>query len=182
MTNYKLQKESTNRHSRYWLFSAGRGLTRHGFGVIEILIVAAMISAALISFSEVARISLRLMQDEKASLEASFLIQEGFEGVRALRDQSWTSNISNRPPGIDHFLSAAGGSWALGTAVQPNINGKYFRTLVFDSVNRDGNDRVAQTGVNDPGTKKLTITVSWKNRSATSSVSAAGYITNFLQN
>ena len=155
---------------------------RGGFGVIEILIVAAMVSVALVGFGEVARISLRLLQDEKAAMEASFLIQEGFEGVRALRDQSWDSNISNRPSGVNHFLASAGGSWTLGTAVQPNINGKYFRTLVFHSVNRDGNDRVASIGVDDPGTRKLTITVSWKNRSATSSVSASGYLANFLQN
>ena len=153
-----------------------------GFGLIEILVVAAMISVALIGFGEVARISLRLLQDEKAAMEASFLIQEGFEGVRALRDQSWNSNISTRPSGTNHFLSAAWGSWALGTTVQPNINGKYFRTLVFESVNRDGNDRIAAAGSNDAGTRKLTVTVSWKNRNATSSVSAAGYITNFLQN
>ncbi|MBI2097183.1 MAG: hypothetical protein HYT40_03510 [Candidatus Sungbacteria bacterium] len=154
-----------------------------GFGLVEIVVVAAMVSIAIVSFGEVARISLRLLQDEKNALEASFLLQEGLEGVRALRDQSWNANIANLANDTNYFLSVGVGSlWDLTATVQSNINGRYFRTIVFQAVNRNANDQISPSGTLDTGTRKVIVTVSWRSRNATSSRSAVGYLSNFLQN
>ena len=157
-----------------------------GFGLVEIVIVVAMATAAVVAFGSVARISLHLLQEEKYRLEASMLVEEGFEGVRALRDQSWSANIATLANDTTYFLAtttvSGSSTWVILATPQSYINGKYHRTLTFHPVNRDASGRIADVGTLDPETRELAVEVSWKLRSATSSVGSAGYITNFLQN
>jgi len=157
-----------------------------GFGMVEVIVVSAIAAISVVGFGAVARTSLALLREEKARMEASLLVEEGFEGVRALRDSSWTANVSTLANDTTYFLATTTVSslstWVILTAPQPPINGKYYRTLQFQAVNRDASDRIAAAGAADPGTRKLTVTVSWSSRNATSSVDSSGYITNFMQN
>lgn len=152
-----------------------------GFGLIEILITSAIVSLVLVAFGQVAQASLKLLAKEREVLEASFLAEEAFEGVRALRDQSWSANIAGRATDTNHYLTATS-TWDLSTAASSYINGKYLRTIVFSPVLRDGSDRISNSGTSDPGTRKITVTVSWWSRNATSSVTAAAYLADIHQN
>jgi prepilin-type N-terminal cleavage/methylation domain-containing protein len=160
---------------------------KRGFGLIEIVIVIAIVSVAVVAFGEVARLSLSALQREKRAFEASLLVEEGFEAMRGLRDQSWNTNISTLSNTTNYYLatttSASTIVWNLSTT-QPTrlINGTYWRTIVLGSVNRDSGDRIAVSGSIDSGTRQITITVSWRDKNATTSVSSVGYLTNFLQN
>lgn len=154
---------------------------KSGFGLVEILVVSSMVSVAVIGFAQVAQLSLRLLDREKSVLEATYIAEEGMEGMRALRDAGWTSNIASLTNGTTYYISATS-TWSVATAPQAFMNGKYARTIVLNAVSRDASDHIAASGTLDNGTRKVTATVSWFDRNATTSVSVSGYLTNFLQN
>ena len=153
----------------------------NGFGLIEIIITAGLISLVLSAFIQVASVSLKLLLNEKYTLEASYLLEEGAEGLRAIRDNGWTANVVPLANGTTYYLVSTS-TYALVTTAPSYINARYLRTVVLASVNRDANDRIASSGTLDAGTRKATITVSWSNRSATTSVQSILYLTNFEQN
>jgi hypothetical protein len=61
------------------------------------------------------------------------------------------------------------------------VNNKYTRTVVVQNTSRDANGNIG-AGTADPDTKKLTITVSWKDSQQTKNVVLTTYITNFTDN
>lgn len=152
-----------------------------GFGLIEVIVTSALISLVLTAFVQVANISLKLLQKEKHSLEASYLLEEGIEGVRAIRDAGWNANIAPLANGANYYLVATS-TYMLTQTPPALISGRYLRTAVFSAVTRDGSDRIAQSGTSDAGTRQAKITVSWSERSATSSLDSVLYLTNFRQN
>lgn len=152
-----------------------------GFGLIEILITSAMVSLILVAFGQVAQVSLKLLAKEREVLEASFIAEEAFEGVRALRDQSWSANIAGRTTDTNYYLTATS-TWDLSAIAPSYIQGKYLRAIVFSPVLRDASDQISNSGANDAGTRKVMVTVSWWSRNATSSVSASGYLADIHQN
>src|SRR3989338_11000440 len=64
-----------------------------GFGLIEILIASAILSASLITLTASSQIAFRLMKDSLERTQAGFLAEESIEAVRILRDTSWSNNI-----------------------------------------------------------------------------------------
>ncbi|MBI2054936.1 MAG: hypothetical protein HYT39_02450 [Candidatus Sungbacteria bacterium] len=151
-----------------------------GFGLIEVIITSALISLVLGAFIQVANVSLKLLQNEKYTLEASYLLEEGIEGLRVIRDSGWDANIAPLANGTSYYLLAAS-TYSLTAVPPPFINGRYMRTIVWGAVNRDANDRIASAGTLDPGTRQATVTVAWSNRQATTSVQSVIYLTNFRQ-
>lgn len=156
-------------------------VTCRGFGLVEIVIASAIATAVIVGFGQVAQTSLKLLETEKSRLEATYLAEEGLEGVRALRDQGWAQNIAPLQNGVSYYLAATS-TWGIYTAVQPPLSNRYERVITLAAVTRDANDRIAPAGTTDAGTRKVTVSVSWWNRTATSTVSVAAYLTNFLQN
>jgi type II secretory pathway pseudopilin PulG len=169
------------------LFTGEKYIRSRGFGLVEILIAAAIVTAATVSFGQVAKISLEVLRAEKNAMQAAFLVEEGIEGIRALRDAGWDANIAPlSTSGTTYYLATTtGGAWQLTAVEPPFIDGRYQRTITFGSVWRsNSDDQVAPsgTGYQDPGTRQATTTVLWRNKNATTSVQAVVYLTDFLQN
>lgn len=146
-----------------------------GFGIIEIIIVIAVLAGAMFVFAQMAAISLKALREEKKAVEASYLAQEAIEAVRAVRDSGWT-NISSLTAGADYYPQISGSAWVLTGGV--DSIGEYSRKIIVNNVSRDGNDDIEAVYVadnNDPNTKKLTVTVSWDSKS----VVLMTYITDF---
>lgn len=148
-----------------------------GFGLIEALVVAAVVGAALAGLFETGILALRLLHTEQQNLEAAMLAAEGLEAVRAVRDESWTSKIAPLlTDGTPYYPEIINGTWSLSTAAPLPINGVYTRSAAFAAVCRNGLDDIAPCGTPDSDTKRVTVTVAWgsgKQRILTS------YITNF---
>lgn len=112
-----------------------------GFALIEAILAFAIIaSSVLISMATIQK-SLQASYSSFHNTQASFLLEEGAEKVRILRDNDW-NNVVN-----------------LNTTEQIGI---FTRTSLASSVNRNVSTGVIGSGVNDPGTKLITITVSWQ--------------------
>src|SRR3990167_8830420 len=65
-----------------------------GFGLIEVVIVTAIITVSLFAFLQAGILAVRLLRNEKENLELTLLAGEAMEAVRAVRDDSWTANIA----------------------------------------------------------------------------------------
>jgi len=160
-------------------------MNSRGFGLIEIVIVTAVVTVALFAFLQAGVLAVRLLGAEKENLEATLLAKEALEAVRSARDESWTSNIAALANGTNYYPVVVNSKWSL-TAVPPAlINNKYTRYVIFDKVFRDGRDRIASSGTLDPNTKKVTARIEWIKHTGSGGVNSSAelttYITNFLE-
>lgn len=147
----------------------------HGFGVIEIVVVTAIIASVFYGFVQSSIISLKLLQREKENLEATLLASEGLEATRAVRDRSWNSEISWRTLGVPYYPVLLSGRWTLSTTTPGLVDGKYNRYVVFARVFRDASDRIAPAGAIDAETLQIT------SRATTTAhtIELVTYLTNF---
>lgn len=152
----------------------------NGFGLIEIVIVTAIITTALFAFSQAGILAVKLLRSEKENLEAALLAQETLEAVRSVRDESWTNNIAPLSNGAPYVPIAENSKWKLVASSSPAaINGKYVRSVVFDEVRRDGQDQISSSGTVDSGTRRVTARVEWRKGLATTTAELITYITDF---
>lgn len=175
------ERSASNRNLRltmksYLAKTENLKLKTTGFGVLEIVIAITIISSALFAITTVARTSLELNRREILSTRAGFLLEEGSEGIRMMRDSNW-SNISGLPSGVPFRLVFEGGSW-LSTTSKTMIDGIFDRAVVVDLVYRDGADRISSSGILDADTKKFTVEISWWNSLATTTRDLVFYLSN----
>lgn len=116
----------------------------------------------------------------KRSLErtqAAFLLEESAEVLRYMRSTSWT-NISNLTTGMTYGIVWDGTSWSIAPGAQ--IEGNFSRSFVCNTVARDATtDAIVTTGgVNDEGTRRCDISVSWAVPTGTRQETLSLYITN----
>lgn len=152
----------------------------HGFALVEVLIAIAIVSASIFSFSEVASRSVELTRESVRRTQAAFLLEEGLEALRSIRDSQW-SGISNPMTNTNYYLSYSSG-WNLSTT--PNTIDRFTRTVVFSTVNRDGADDItASGGTLDDRTRKATVSVSWlDNKNNTQTKAIQIYLTDIFTN
>ncbi len=147
----------------------------HAFGLIEIIIATAIVSATLAGFLQVSILSVRLLRAEQYNLEAVLLAQEGMEAVRSVRDESWTNNIVPLVYGTIYYPVIVNSKWTMSTSNPGLFNNRYTRQIVFSQVFRNGTDDIASSGTPDDGTRKITVTVSWEGKN----IQLVMYLTNF---
>lgn len=150
-----------------------------GFGLVEVLVAGAVLATSLLGISAYYQQSLRVSQTSLHTTQAAFLLDEGIEVVRILRDVHW-NNISGLTAGTPYYLEWNGTTWATTTTVSL-IEGLFDRTIVVADINRDLNDDIVTSGgTTDTGIRKATVTVSWDERGSTITKTASMYISNLF--
>jgi prepilin-type N-terminal cleavage/methylation domain-containing protein len=156
-----------------------------GFGMIEVIVVVAIIAIAFTALFDVFSYYLRVQFANTRIVKASFLLEEGLEVVRLLRDTSWSSNIGNTTVGTNYYLYWTGSAWQSTTTLQ-TVDTLYARKIVFSNAYRDGTDRLVHSGGTlDSNTRGYTVTVTWPTNltsSGTTSRQISSYITNMFTN
>lgn len=150
---------------------------RQGFFLIEAVIASAIVATTLVmmlgAISNVVAISKYSLQ----KTQASYLLEEGVEVAKLLRNQSWT-NISGLSTGTTYYMSWSGSAWSYTPTAPGTATGVFTRTIVFSSVSRDGTDTItASGGTADSGTRLGTVTVSWQQNGSSRTESLPFYIT-----
>lgn len=151
---------------------------KKGISIIEILIVVAIVTIALVSLLGVAAFSLKISTQIRENTQANVIAQEAMEAVRNFRDGTdWNvDGLGILTSDTDYFPQKSGSppKWML---VQGTETAEGFtRKVVFANVIRDTNDNIVGTGgTNDPNTKKVTVTVYWKDKE----VKLVTYLTNW---
>lgn len=147
--------------------------------MVEIIIATSIITFFVLVALNVAQKALVISRQSIHLAQASFLLEEGEEAVKILRDNNWT-NISNLNSDATYYPTFSGGTWTLSGT--PNQVGIFTRTVIVSTVNRDaGTADISLNGSDDPGTKLVTVSVSWLEGGVITSRSLKFYIFNIFQ-
>ncbi|MEK7538648.1 MAG: hypothetical protein AAB552_02285 [Patescibacteria group bacterium] len=167
------------------LFKSSQAPQNRGFGLIEIITGAGIISLVMLSVFFFFQKTLELSNFNRKIVEADLALTSSVEIVGLLRAEGWTSLcnglcLAGLTPGVSYYLSFSGSRWSI---VAPyTLDGYRFeRKVVTAYVNRDAatKDIVTAGGADDPNTRKVTISVSWAGKNGTTTKSVVTYMTNF---
>jgi len=157
--------------------------SQRGVSFVEIVIASAIILVLIATVTSVYNLYIERFDQTTASLKASYLLEEGVEAVKTMRDESWSGTIDTFDHGTKYYLTFATSSSSWNTTTTPVwIDGTHKRWVVFKKVYRDSEDDIASSGTEATGTKKVTVNVTWNDQSGTSTKELATYITNLFNN
>ena len=126
--------------------------------MVEVMVAVSIITVSVLAAMAVTEKSILVSRQALHASEASFLLEEGAEIMRILRDNSW-SNISSLSASTLYY-PVFSGSWSVSST--PSSVGNFVRTVSVASVNRDASSDISSSGTDDPLTKLITINVSWE--------------------
>src|SRR3989344_6657629 len=151
-----------------------RKTVKKGFSVVEVILAVFMF--IIIAATGVATVihSFSVNRQAEEETQATLIAQEGIEGVRSIKNQSW-GNLTAGTYGLD----TTGNVWSFDAG--PDNVGKFLRTIVISDVQRDvGGNIVASGGTPDPAAQKIDATVDWDFSDVRArSITLATYLTNF---
>ena len=156
---------------------------------IEVLVATLIITMAVLSATAVANKSVSVSRQSTRCNQAAFLLEEGAEAVRLIRDNNWNM-LSSSSAGTTYYLLFTNGSWSLVTDrnnATPIQN--FTRSIEFYYVNRDIStndivsigDTVPMGAYLDNGTRFVKVNLSWLEGGTTKSKDLSFYITNLFQ-
>lgn len=130
--------------------------------MVELIVISAVLSIIVIAASYVAKKSIEVSSRTIHTMEASFLLEEGVEVMRILRDTNFDNIDPNLVGSNDQYLTLVSNTWSL--IDTPQNNGIFTRIINIYPVYRDSttSDIVKSGGVLDSGTAFITVTVSWQ--------------------
>lgn len=145
-----------------------------GFFLIEVVVAASVIAVVLVLLMGSIQDSVEASQRSLERTQASYLLEEGAEAVKSIRDINW-STITGIANDTTYYLSWSVMTWSLTTT--PQTIDRFTRTIVFDEVYRDMSDGIVGTGGTlDTGTRKVTVSVDWSTPSGAKSETLEFYI------
>lgn len=149
-----------------------------GFMLVEILLATSIVAVSVLTATTVAERSIYVSRQAFHASQAAFLLEEGAEAVRILRDNAW-SNISSLSVVTTYYPTFSGGTWTL--SATSNSVGIFTRTVTVASVKRDNTTKdISAVGTDDSGTKLITISVSWKEGGTTITKTLPFYISDIF--
>ncbi len=130
-----------------------------GFMTVEVLIGVSIITISILASMTVAQKSIYVSRQALHFSQANFLLEEGAEVIRIVRDDNW-NNISSLVLDTDYYPSFSLDSWSL--SLIPNTIGIFTRKINILNVKRDDATKdISTIGTEDDGTKLVVVTVSW---------------------
>ena len=150
--------------------------TKKGMGLIEIIIVSAVLSIGLLSIISFLIFSRGVTFEAGRKTVAVSLAEEGIEAVRSIRDENWSAVSASGT----YYPVISGNKWILTVTDPGPINNLYTRVVIIEGVSRDANDDISGSGSLDPDTKKLTSRISWTESGRNKQIELVTYISNFV--
>lgn len=142
--------------------SIGIQNARSGFSLVELVIAIAVFISLISGVFYLAVGSYTPFIGVGNSREMARYAQEAEEAVKIIKDKSWSEIVSNATGNDVKALKNASGDWILQSGT--DTRGAFTRSIKIASVARDGNGAIAESGTDDPATKKVTVTISGTNR------------------
>lgn len=149
---------------------------KRGIGSLEVLIGISIIFVSIFSTISSYHFFLKITQKNTKTIKTQYLLEEGAEAIRIIRDSDWTS-FSNINVDTDKYLFFDGNTWVLADN-NIYIDNFFERKIIIKNVYRDSDDKIAEAGTLDLGTRRADIYVSWFGASGTTTDSISIYLTN----
>lgn len=151
---------------------------KKGISIIEILVVISVVIIGLVGLLGMSTFSLKVSTLMRENNQANTIAQETIEAIRNFRDgTSWgVDGLGTLAANTDYYPKQFGlpPKWQLIQGTE--TIGIFQRKVVFNDVMRDTNDNIVESGgVIDSGTRKATVTISWKGKE----VKITTYFTNW---
>ena len=151
--------------------------TIKGSTLLEVLVVAGILSAICLSFIGTFVTVSRFHEKNMLAIKAELLAEEGLEAIRLIKSDDW-AGLSSLTPGNTYYFDLATSSWSV-TSTPEVIDGDFYRSFKTYSVNRDVSDDIVSTGgAVDAGTLLFDVSVHWQWRGATTTANYKAYMTN----
>ena len=156
---------------------------KRGFVLWEVVVGTAILAAFALGLTAAFQSALKLNNLNLHFTQANFLLAEGVEAVRLMRDNGWDANIGALSVDTDYFLTynTANNLWQ-STAANVFLDGLFERKFRLSAVYRDGSQNISPTGTLDANSKKLDLTVSWRQGAATTTRTISTYLTDLFVN
>lgn len=161
-----------------------------GFTLIEVVVACSIITVSMLSLLRVSERGVRLSGHALSKSQASFLLEEGVEAVKSIRDNDWNAISSlNLDTPYHIFFDINTNKWVfdssngslVGHIPTYPIDGLFDRTIIVSAVNRDSSDDIVDSGgTEDDGTKKVTVNLTWNSSIGSNSKSLSFYISNIF--
>ncbi len=129
-----------------------------GISVVEIVVAAAIIATVVTGIAGAWQLYIKVSNKSILYAQSAALVEEGGEVLNILRDTSWTTKISPLFVNTTYYLYWSGTAYSATTTLQTTSNG-LVRTIVFQTIARDGSDNISSSGTVDANTRKALITV-----------------------
>lgn len=155
-----------------------------GIALIEIIVGVAIIASSFLLLGNIAQLTVRLADVGTDRLQAVFLLSEGMEAVRTMRDRGWTANIAPLGTSTAYYLlfDVVAGEWRATTTAQI-VEGWFTRRFALSEARRGADDDIVPSGgTPDENTRRVDMTVAWSNRGRAYEESVSTYITDIFNN
>ncbi len=153
-----------------------------GFSLVEVVVAASIITISAVAILNAYGYLIRAEVGTVKVVKASYLLDEGIEGVRYLRDKGWTANILTLSTSTTYYLyvsSTSGVATYQATTSRQLYDSIFERKLTFGSVYRDANQNLAASGTLDTNAIKVTVSVTFPGTSnATTTKTISTYLVN----
>lgn len=154
---------------------------KKGSGIIEIIVGLSIVLVGIFALLKTYNYYLKFALIHKYDIAATLLAEEGVEAIKILRDSNFTSKIAALSSGTVYSLAFVNSFWE-STTTRKYVDGIFDRTFLLNDVYREPTDDIGFSGTLDPNTKKVTVSVSYRGISGTSTKSISTYITNIFSN
>ena len=152
-----------------------------GISLIEVIIASSIISLSMIYIANVYGNFLKLSLENTDKVQAVFLLDEGVETIKTMRNYAW-STVASSTAGTSYYLVWQNGRWQ-STTTPSVIDNKFIRKFTVADVYRDAStlNIVNSGGVLNTDSKLVSFDVSWNYKGATSSKQTSFYIFNIYE-
>jgi len=153
---------------------------KNGFGIIEIIISVVVMATVIYGVLGAFNYYIKSSNLNVDKIRATYLLEEGIEAIRFLRDENWDGNIASLPVYTPYFLELDGTVWK--PTMTPEVIDIFSRSFKLGDVyRRDSDDDIiastsAEAKTLDPDTKQVFVNVSWGDEE----LEATTYLTNIL--
>lgn len=158
---------------------------QRGVSLVEVIIGISMAVTVLVVLGVSFAYFLRLGLNIDEQIVAAYLLDEGIEAARFIRDTDWTTFAAYSSDTTYYVVENPVG-WSLTTTVTP-IDGQYYRTLTFTDVyRRNSDDDIIDVGepdakTLDPDIRRVEVEVAWSSYIGTSTATGYTYLANLFE-
>jgi hypothetical protein len=150
-----------------------------GISLVEVVIGSAIVLVIFSGLVSVFNFYFKHSINLTDNIKAEFLVEEGMEALRSMRDADFLLLSSLSGVGQRH-LEWSGTAW-IASSTPEIIDGIFHRDFVIESVHRDAFFDIASAGDIDEHTLKATVFVSWLENGATTTRSLETYFGNIFE-